>query len=119
MPVSPGFRAFALDQLGRVRSDIRARNMFGGVGIYAGELFFALMDDDIVYFKVDDSNRGDYLELGLGPFRPGGPEGEVMQYYEIPGDLLEDTAALERWMHKAIAVAEARRKRPRRSRKKE
>jgi TfoX/Sxy family transcriptional regulator of competence genes len=25
--------------------------MFGGLGIYSGELFFALVDDDVLYFK--------------------------------------------------------------------
>lgn len=109
MPVSPSFRAFAVDQLRRVRADIRARSMFGGVGIYAGELFFALIADDILYFKVDDTNRDDYLARGLGPFRPGGPEGEVMQYYEVPGDLLEDQETLGEWLEKAVAVARFRR----------
>jgi DNA transformation protein len=31
--------------------------MFGGVGIYSGDLFFALIADDTVYFKADDSTR--------------------------------------------------------------
>jgi len=48
--VSTTFRAFALEQLRRVRSDIRDRSMFGGVGIYAGEFFFALIADDVLYF---------------------------------------------------------------------
>jgi len=34
--------------------------MFGGVGIYCGDLFFGLIDDDTLYFKVDDSNRSDF-----------------------------------------------------------
>lgn len=111
MAVSPSFRTFVLDQLRRVRTDVRARSMFGGVGIHAGELFFALIADDTVYFKVDDSNRDDYLERGLGPFHPHGPDGESMGYYEVPGDLLEDAATLQHWMDKAVAVAAARRKR--------
>ncbi len=43
MPVSPSFRTFILDQLSRVAPRVRGRSMFGGVGIYAGELFFALI----------------------------------------------------------------------------
>ena len=60
MPVSPNFRTFALEQLGRVASGIRGKSMFGGVGIYSGELFFALLDNDTLFLKVDDSNRGDF-----------------------------------------------------------
>ncbi len=46
MSVSPSFRTFVLEQLGRVVAGVRGRAMFGGVGIYAGDLFFALIDDD-------------------------------------------------------------------------
>lgn len=79
--------------------------MFGGVGIYAGDLFFALVDDDMLYFKVDDSNRSDFEARGMGPFRPYGEGGEIMQYYQVSEDLLEDVEALREWANKAIAVA--------------
>jgi DNA transformation protein len=87
--------------------------MFGGVGIYAGDLFFALIDEDTLYFKVDDSNRSAFEERGLGPFMPYGPSGEVMQYYEVPADLLEDPEALSSWAEQAIEVARNKRTRKR------
>lgn len=79
--------------------------MFGGVGIYAGSFFFALIADDVVYFKVDDANRADFEARGMGPFRPYGETGEVMQYYEVPPDLLEEPEQLRAWAEKAVAVA--------------
>jgi DNA transformation protein and related proteins len=106
MSVSPSFRAFALEQLGRSTHGIRARGMFGGVGIYAADVFFALIDDDILYFKVDDSTREEFERRGMGPFRPTGPDGEVLQYYEVPAEVLEDPDQLGRWAQAAIAVAE-------------
>lgn len=115
MPVSPSFRAFVLDQLGRVATDIRARSMFGGVGIYSAELFFGLIDDDTLYLKVDDSNRPDFVAAGMGPFRPFGEEGEVMQYYEVPAELLEGGEDLALWVAKAIDVARSA-KRPKKKR---
>jgi DNA transformation protein len=105
MSVSPSFRCFVLEQLGRVLPHIRARSMFGGVGLYSAERFFALIDDDTLYFKVDDATRPDFEARGMGPFRPGGPGGEVMQYYELPADVLEDAEALRRWADQALAVA--------------
>jgi len=105
MTVTPSFRSFILEQLGRTVQGIRARSMFGGVGIYGGELFFGLIDDDVVYFKVDDSTRPDYESRGMDPFRPFGEEGEVMQYYRVPDDLLEDAEALGQWAEQAIMVA--------------
>lgn len=79
--------------------------MFGGVGIYAGDLFFALIADDTLYFKVDDSNRPDFEARGMGPFRPFGEDGEVMQYYRVPEELLDDPEPLGAWAEKAILVA--------------
>jgi DNA transformation protein len=105
MSVSDGFRAFALEQLQRTTPDVRARSMFGGVGVYAGDLFFALMDDDALYFKVDDSNRSRFEERGMGPFRPSGDGGEVMQYYEVPADVLEDVDLLASWVEASVTVA--------------
>jgi DNA transformation protein and related proteins len=105
MSVSPSFRTFILDQLGRSVPRVRARGMFGGVGIYAGDLFFALIADDTLYFKVDDSNRPDFEALGMGPFLPYGDERDKMQYYEVPADLLDEPEALRPWAEKSIAVA--------------
>jgi TfoX/Sxy family transcriptional regulator of competence genes len=53
----------------------------------------------------------------MGPFRPGGPGGEVMQYFEVPISVLEDPDELARWAAKAIAVARARKARPKKPRK--
>lgn len=79
--------------------------MFGGVGIYAAELFFALVDDDTLYFKVDDATRPLFEDRGMAPFRPYGERGEVMQYYEVPADVLEDPVALGAWVAAALGVA--------------
>jgi DNA transformation protein and related proteins len=112
MAVSPSFRTFVLEQLGRGVQGIRGRSMFGGVGIYAGEVFFALIADDTLYFKVDDSNRPEFESRGMGPFQPYGEGGELMQYYRVPEDLLEDPEALTHWAEQAIVVARrAKRKR--------
>ena len=105
MAVDPSFLEFVEDQLGHV-TRIRSRRMFGGVGIYDDEVFFAIIDDDTIYFKVDDTNRPDFEALGMGPFLPFGDEAKPMQYYRVPPDLLEDADALAPWVHKAIEVGQ-------------
>ena len=105
MSVSPTFRTFVLEQLARKVQGVRGRSMFGGVGIYSRGLFFALIADDTLYFKVDQSNRPEFEARGMDPFRPYGEDGEVMQYYRVPEDLLEDPEALGLWAEKAILVA--------------
>jgi DNA transformation protein and related proteins len=105
MPSSASFRAFVIDQLGRVVPRVRSRPMFGGFGIYAGDLFFALIADDTLYFKVDDSNRPDYEALGLKPFQPYGPGSAGMKYFQVPAELLDEPEALKPWAEKAITAA--------------
>jgi DNA transformation protein len=105
VPVTPSYRQYVIDQLSPAVPDISARGMFGGVGLYARDLFFALIDDDVLYFKVDGENRPAFEARGMGPFMPFGPGKEVMQYYEVPGDVLEDAELLGAWAEAAIGVA--------------
>lgn len=112
MAVSAGFVAFVTDQLEGC-GPITARRMFGGVGIYSGDLFFAIVADDALYLKVDDSNRPDFERAGCRPFRPYGEGGATMQYYAVPVAVLEDADALAGWGRRAIAVAAAARSRAR------
>ena len=84
MSVSLSFRSFTLEQLGRATPEIRARSMFGGVGIYAGDLFFALLDDDTLYFKVDESTRPQFEGRSMAPFRPYGEAGVPLLPLDAP-----------------------------------
>ena len=113
MAVTPSYRSFVIEQLERI-SSITAKNMFGGVGLYAEGYFFALIGEDRLYFKVDDSNRSDFEAAAMEPFRPYGDE-RAMQYYEVPIAVLEDVEVLQRWVEKAIAVARRAKQRKRRA----
>ena len=114
MAISESYRDFVLEQLRRVLP-VSARSMFGGVGIYAGKLFFALIAKDRLYFKVNDATRPEFERLGMEPFRPFGDD-SAMGYYELPADVLEDVNQLADWMKRSIDVA-ANAKRPIRSKK--
>ena len=103
MAVSESYRDFVLEQLGCVMPVI-GKSMFGGVGLYANGLFFALIAEDRLYFKVDDTTRSDFERLGMEPFRPFG-EDSAMGYYEVPVDVVEDQMQLAPWMRQAINVA--------------
>ena len=63
MAVSASYKAFVLEQLAGAGT-LTARAMFGGVGLYCQGLFFALIDDDTLYLKVDDATRPDFERLG-------------------------------------------------------
>jgi DNA transformation protein len=112
MTVSSSFQVLVLDQLSRAVSRVRARPMFGGVGIYSGETFFALIADDTLYFKVDATTRPQFEARGMEPFRPFGEDGGTMQYYQVPEDVLEDPETLRPWAENALAVARRKKAKP-------
>ena len=56
MAVSAQYLTFVLDQLGQARP-VTSRRMFGGVGFYAAGVFFAVADNDSLFFKVDAQTR--------------------------------------------------------------
>ena len=104
MPVSNSYMEYVIEQLSH-NSPILTKRMFGGVGIYADGLFFAVIANDQLYFKVDDTNRQDYIEAGMEPFRPFDGD-RPMKYWEVPVQVLEDLDQLKVWQDKSIVVAQ-------------
>lgn len=105
MPVQPQYLAYVLEQLEGI-AQLRSRRMFGGVGLYSGDLFFGLIDDDTLFFKTDGSNSAEYISRGMPRFMPFPDRPEaVMAYYQVPADVVEDIEEILRWARKAVAVA--------------
>lgn len=111
--VTADYREYVLEQLRRATpASITHRSMFGGVGVYADGVFFAVMDDDVTYFKVDDATRPDYEARGMGPFLPfGDPDRPMASYHRLPAELLEEPETLAGWVDAAVAAARATRRR--------
>ena len=104
--VSEQFHTFVLELLQQLRP-VRARRLFGGVGYYAGERIFALADDDVLYFKVDEASRAAYLAEGMQAFQPLGPDTKPMAYYAVPARLYDDVDELAQWLARAVAASRA------------
>lgn len=102
MAISEGYLAYVLDQLEGL-GEVTPRKMFGGAGLYSRGLFFGLIADDVLYLKVDDTNRSDYEQAGMPAFNPFGTYS--MGYYQVPPDVLEDGSKLRKWAEKAVKVA--------------
>jgi DNA transformation protein len=102
--VSDEFISYVLDQLSGF-GEVTPRKMFGGAGLYHDGLMFALIANDILYFKVDVGNRGDYESAGSEPFRPYPDKNTVMSYYEVPIDVSEDRDELASWAQAAFEAA--------------
>src|SRR5438105_14375657 len=111
MAVSREYLDYVHDQLSGL-GGVSSRRMFGGAGLYCDEFFFALIDDDTLYLRVNDDNRADFTVRGMGQFRPYADRPELsMSYYETPADVLEDPAQLVSWARRSVAAAMAAGKR--------
>jgi len=104
MAVSEGYLTYVLDQLRPIVPGIRVKRMFGAVGLYATDLFFAIVDDDVLYLKVDDTTRPEYEARGMPPFRPFELHAS-MNYSQLPEEILEEREALQLWTSRALDVA--------------
>jgi DNA transformation protein len=92
--------------------EVKARAMFGGYGIYLvntmdqDDIMFALVADEVLYFKTDESNLQDFKERGLEAFRYERSGKEFsMSYSEAPGETLDDPDEMTLWARKAIDAA--------------
>jgi DNA transformation protein len=122
MAVQAQYLDYVLEQLAGLER-VNTRRMFGGVGLYSGELFFGLIDDDTLFFKTDESNAAQYQSRRMPRFmppanRPMGPMG----YHQVPADIIEDGETLVAWARQSVVVALASRAKlaagPRKKRKK-
>lgn len=85
---------------------VLARKMFGGVGVYYNDVFFAILYRGKLYFKADAVNRPAYEAAEMGPFRPFPDKSTTMRsYYEVPAAVQADAAALQAWAREAIHAA--------------
>jgi len=105
MAVHAEYLAYMLEQLASLGS-LRTRRMFGAVGLYSGEFFFGLIDDDTLYFKTDASNSAEYIARNMPRFMPMPKRPDAIKaYYQVPADVIEDAELLVAWARKSVAVA--------------
>ncbi len=84
---------------------VRSKAMFGGFGLYLDGLFFALIADERVYFKVDEHNRPRFVNVACEPFHPFGDESHSMSYFEVPERVLANDDRLKEWTTGALEAA--------------
>jgi len=96
-----------LAPLGRTSS----RRMFGGHALYIDGLCMALIIQDTLYLKVDDTSRPLAERAGCKPFTYDTKKGEraALGYYTAPEESMESPAEMLPWARRALAAAVAAR----------
>ena len=87
--------------------------MFGGAGLYARGVMFGLIDDEVIYLKVDEALKADLAVAGARSWiytERRGPKAGIPQetsYWSLPESALDDPDDACAWGLRALAVAEA------------
>ncbi len=103
MAVSSDFLDYVLDLLAEW-GDIYVKRMFGGAGLYREGLMFALVANDVVYLKVDDTNRDKYICEGSAQLKPFKNQATVLSFYNIPPDVFEDADEFIKWAEESLNI---------------
>lgn len=97
------FKDFVLDQLDGFHG-VTYRAMFGGYGLYRGDVFFGIIHKSRLYFRTDDASRETYRAHDMKPFRPNAKQ-TLKTYYEVPVEIIEDADQLIAWARQAARLS--------------
>lgn len=112
MPVMPQapkprdeFAAYCAELLASL-GPIRIKRMFSGHGIYADDLFVALIIQDRLYLKTAPNSLAKFQQAGCQPFVYEA-RGKTMSisYYEPPSDAMESPELMRPWARLAMQAA--------------
>jgi len=71
---------------------LEIRRMFGGAGLYASGVMFAILDDGVLWLKTDDALAHDFEVAGSRAFTYPAKDGRTlaMSYLNLPETALDD-----------------------------
>jgi DNA transformation protein len=89
--------------------DVRARKIFGGMGVYTGEKMFAILMDDVVSFKLSPEDRQAVLSMeGACLFRPAPDKEPMPEYVVMPQKVLDDEQEFLNWLKRSAEYARSK-----------
>ncbi len=106
MSTSAEFLAFVTEQMAGF-GPVDVRRMFGGAGVFRDGVMFALIADEVLYLKADETTEADFKAEGLAPFTYQTKRNPrtVMSYWRAPERCLDDPDDMTEWCRNAFAVA--------------
>jgi DNA transformation protein len=103
MTLSQTFLTKAVESMSRV-DVITYRRIFNGAGIYHHGVQFAILINDRLYFRADESSRILFEQKGMHAFQPLGSRIES-RFYQVPESVLDNPSELRYWMRISVEAA--------------
>ncbi|MGJ0395577.1 MAG: TfoX/Sxy family protein [Methylocystis sp.] len=95
-----------LEELFAPFAAVSVKRMFGGHGVYADGLFFAIEANGVVYLKADRHSAPRFQEAGSRPFVYQGKHRPIaVSYWSLPDQAFEDADELVFWAKSAVEAA--------------
>lgn len=92
---------------------VRAKRMFGGYGLYAQDLFVALIADEGLYLRADDASEPHFRQAGEQPFEyEARGRRMTLRYWTPPAEALDSPALMQPWAQQALRAALSARAKP-------
>lgn len=106
MATSSGFAAHCAELL-QALGPVRTRRMFSGHGFYVDDLFIALIFEDRLFLKTDETTRPSFQAAGCEPFvyHKGDGEAVTVSYWSAPEEAMESPPAMRPWARLAMEAA--------------
>jgi DNA transformation protein len=102
------YRPLRYEQMMRAAEayDVRARRMFGGMGVYTGEKMFAFLVGEDIGLKLSPGDLEEAMRIpGAGPLIPE-PDAEPMkEYVKMPREILDNYETFTVWVERSASYA--------------
>ena len=98
------YRPLRYEQMMRAAEayDVRARRMFGGMGVYTGEKMFAFLVGEDIGLKLSPGDLEEAMNLpGAGPLHPEPGAEPMREYVLMPREILDNYDSFIHWVEKS------------------
>lgn len=105
MAVQAGFAAYCTELLSTV-GEVTGKRMFGGYGLYVGDVFVALIAGDTLYLKADAQTQSRFEAEGGRRFEytaRGKPH--AANFWTVPAEAMDSPALMRPWAQLALEAA--------------
>ena len=116
MVASDSFAEFLREELAPL-GRLTTRRMFGKTGVFCDGVMLGMVDENTLYFRVDDGNREAFQEAASSPPLSYVCRGRVIElsFWRVPERLFDEPDELIEWGRMAMGAARriaAKNKRP-------